>query len=70
MNPTHHARLSDLIISHPEVQSFSELERLVANAGESGLMHMQFDIKPDYRDTPRKWEWLLEAAFTRGTKYD
>lgn len=66
----HHARLSDLIISHPEVQSFAELERLVAHAGESGVMYMQFDIKPDYRDTPRKWEWLLEAAFTRGLKYD
>jgi len=67
---SHHARLSDLIIGHPEVTSFDELERLVANAGESGVMHLEFDIKPDYRDTPRKWEWLLEAAFTRGIKYD
>lgn len=64
------AKLSDLIISHPEVQSFKELELLVQHAGESGIMHLQFDIKPDFRDTPRKWEWLLEGAFTRGLKYD
>ncbi|HGG04884.1 MAG TPA: sulfur relay protein DsrC [Aliiroseovarius sp.] len=64
------ARLSDLIISHPDVTTFSELEKLVAHLGESGEMHMEFDLKPDYRDTPRKWEWLLEAAFTRGLKYD
>ncbi|MCA8867400.1 MAG: hypothetical protein KDA67_02005 [Rhodobacteraceae bacterium] len=64
------AKLSDLIIQHPEVQNFNELERLVANAGESGQMFLEFDLKPDYRDTPRKWEWRLEAAFTRGTRYD
>ncbi len=64
------ARLSDLIISNPDVTSFPELEKLVAHLGESGEMHMEFDVKPDFRDTPRKWEWLLEAAFTRGLKYD
>ena len=61
------AKLSDLIIGHPEVTCFAELEVLVEHAGESGQMFLEFDIKPDYRDTPRKWEWILEAAFTRGT---
>ncbi|HBN30319.1 MAG: hypothetical protein QNL16_08375 [Rhodobacterales bacterium] len=64
------AKLSDLIIGNPDVKTFDELERLVANAGESGQMFLEFDLKPDYRDTPRKWEWRLEAAFTRGTRYD
>ncbi|MBZ0130406.1 MAG: hypothetical protein K8F59_14970 [Rhodobacteraceae bacterium] len=64
------AKLSELIIAHPEVTTFDELERLVANAGESGQMFLEFDLKPDYRDTPRKWEWRLESAFTRGTRYD
>lgn len=64
------AKLSDLIISHPDVTTFPDLVKLVAHLGESGEMHMEFDLKPDYRDTPRKWEWLLEAAFTRGLKYD
>ncbi len=64
------ARLSDLIIQHPDVTSFADLERLVAHAAESGIMHIEFDVKPDYRDTPRKWEWKLETVFARGLKYD
>jgi len=64
------AKLSDLIIQHPEVDSFEKLEKLVAHAGESGQMFLEFDIKPDYRDTPKKWEWRLEAIFARGLKYD
>ena len=63
------AKLSDLIIGHPEVDNFKELERLVAHAGESGEMFIEFDVKPDYKNTPKKWEWILEAAFTRGGHY-
>ncbi len=63
------AKLSDLIIGHPEVDTFEELERLVAHAGESGEMFIEFDVKPDYKNTPKKWEWILEAAFTRGIQY-
>ncbi len=63
------AKLSDLIISHPDVLDFKELERLVAHAGESGEMFIEFDVKPDYKNTPKKWEWILEAAFTRGIHY-
>ncbi len=63
------AKLSDLIISHPNVLDFKELERLVAHAGESGEMFIEFDVKPDYKNTPKKWEWILEAAFTRGIHY-
>ena len=70
MTETNHARLSDLIIGHPEVTSFTELEKLVSHAAESGIMHLEFDLKPDYKDTPKKWQWLLEAAFTRGLKYE
>lgn len=63
------AQLSDLIIGHPEVATFAELERLVQHAGGSGQMFLEFDVKPDFRDTPRNWQWVLEAAFTRGTSY-
>lgn len=63
-------KLSDLIISHPEVTTFQTLEKLVQHAADEGHMFIEFDIKPDFRDTPRKWEWALEAAFTRGTVYD
>ena len=64
------AKLSDLIIQHPEVDNFSALENLVAHAGQSGQMFLEFDVKPDYRDTPRKWEWKLETAFTKGLDYE
>jgi hypothetical protein len=60
------AQLSDLIIGHPEVTTFEELTELVQHAGESGEMFLQFDVKPDFRDTPRNWQWVLETAFTRG----
>jgi len=64
------AQLSDLIIGHPEVTTFDELVELVKHAGESGQMFIEFDVKPDYRDTPRNWQWVLESAFTRGIAYD
>lgn len=64
------AKLSDLIIGNPDVKSFSELENLVRHAGDSGEMFIEFDVKPDFRDTPRKWEWILETAFTRGLGYE
>ncbi len=64
------ARLSDLIIGNPDVTSFEELELLVRHAGASGQMFLEFDVKPDFRDTPRKWEWILESAFTLGLDHE
>ena len=64
------AQLSDLIIAHPEVTTFPELLELVKHAGESGQMFLEFDVKPDFRDTPKNWQWILEGAFTRGLSYD
>ena len=64
------AQLSDLIIGHPEVTTFKELEQLVKHASASGQMFIEFDVKPDFRDTPRNWQWILESAFTRGIDYD
>lgn len=64
------AQLSDLIIGHPEVTKFGELMELVQHAGASGEMFLEFDVKPDFRDTPKNWQWQLEAAFTRGIDFD
>jgi hypothetical protein len=58
-------KVSDLIIEHPEVKSFSELQRLVTAAAEHGYRFLQFDIKPDFVDTPRNWDLVLEATFYR-----
>lgn len=48
------AKLSDLIISNPDVTTFPELELLVRLAGDAGEMFIEMDVKPDFRDTPRK----------------
>jgi len=61
-------KISDLIIAHPEVHSFQELRRLVAAAAASGYRFLEFDVKPDYADTPRNWELVLEGAFYWGER--
>jgi hypothetical protein len=55
--------LSDLIIQHPEVNSFQHLVGVLRQRAEAGEILFRFDIKPDYRDTPRDWETQLENAF-------
>ena len=57
------ARISELIIAHPEMKTFAELEQKVVQAARDGEIHLYFDLKPEYVDTPRKWESRLEQAF-------
>jgi hypothetical protein len=61
-------KVSDLIIGHPEVCSFKDLERLVAAAARSGYRFLQFDVKPDFADTPRNWDLALERTFYAGDR--
>lgn len=61
-------KVSDLIIGHPEVQSFKDLERMVIAAAESGYRFLQFDVKPEFVDTPRNWDLTLEAVFYHGDR--
>ena len=55
--------ISDMIIAHPEISAFGELEELVREAARQGSIHLSFDLKPEYPDTPRNWQDRLEAAF-------
>ncbi len=57
------ANLSDLIISHPEVRSYEDLEKLVIEAARSGMILLYMDLKPDFPDTPRDWQHRLEMLF-------
>jgi hypothetical protein len=57
------ANLSDLIISHPEVTNYRDLEKLVIEAARSGMILLYMDLKPDFPDTPRDWQKRLELAF-------
>ncbi len=57
-------RLSDIIIQNPQVRSFPELLELVGRIGFNGATMLEFDLKPDFPDTPRTWETKLEWSFT------
>ena len=60
--------ISDIIIQHPEVDSFPELLAKVRAMTSEHMLYLNFDVKPDYRDTPRNWQWKLESAFAEGGK--
>lgn len=57
-------KLSDIIIQNPQVNSFDELLETIRAIRSDDMLFLNFDVKPDYRDTPRNWQWLLEAAFS------
>ncbi len=57
-------KLSDIIIQNPQVNSFDELLDTVRAISSDDVLFLNFDVKPDYRDTPRNWQWRLEAAFS------
>jgi hypothetical protein len=61
-------KLSELVIQNLEVDSFHDLVLLVRQRAEDGEIFLNFDVKPDYVDTPRNWRWQLEAAFNRGMR--
>ena len=61
-------KVSDLVIEHPEVRSFQDLKRLVVAAAKSGYRFLQFDVKPEFVDTPRDWDFILENDFYRGER--
>jgi len=60
--------ISDIIIQHPEINSFQDLLEAVRNITSNEMLFLNFDVKPDFRDTPRDWQWQLEGAFTGGLR--
>jgi hypothetical protein len=61
-------KVSDLMIEHPEVRSFEELKLLVVASVKSGYRFLQFDVKPEFVDTPRNWDLVLEQVFYGGDR--
>jgi len=59
-------KLSDIIIQHPEINSFPELLDAVRSMASEHMLYLNFDVKPDYRDTPGNWQWKMEKAFGEG----
>ncbi len=66
--PDNMTRLSDFIIRNPDVLTFSALMIVIGEHGRDGATMLQVDIKPDFADTPRNWETLVENAFTWGSR--
>ena len=62
------AKVSELMISHPEIEKFSDLRDLVIAVAKSGEVFLEFDVKPDYVDTPKNWHLELETAFYWGDR--
>ncbi len=67
--------LSDLVANNPKVQDFWSLERCVSETArripqnpDSVDASMHFDVEPEYRSTPRKWQIILTAAYERGLR--
>jgi len=56
-------KLSDVIIQNPDINSFEALKALMKDYASGEVVLLNFDIKPDFRDTPRNWQWQLEGAF-------
>jgi hypothetical protein len=57
-------KLSEIIIHNPQINSFSELLDAVRAMQSDDVLFLNFDVKPDFGDTPRNWQWQLEAAFS------
>lgn len=55
--------LSQIIIQNHDVVTFATLLKVVNAMGEGGMVLMEFDLKPDFPDTPRDWQNQLEVAF-------
>lgn len=60
------ARISEILIANPHMNSFAELEQAVAEVAKAGAIHLFMDIKPEFPDVPRFWEQELEVVFQRG----
>jgi hypothetical protein len=60
--------ISDIIIQHPEINSFTDLMEAIRGISSNQMLFLNFDVKPDFRDTPRDWQWQLEGAFVGGKR--
>lgn len=57
-------KLSDILISHKEIETFDELVSVIRDVARSGENFFRMDVKPPFPDTPENWEDRLEAAFS------
>ena len=56
--------LSELLISHHDLNSFEDLKELIAVRIDAGERFLRMDVRPPFADTPEDWEERLESFFT------
>ncbi len=56
--------LSELLISHYDLDSFEGLKDLIAERIDAGERFLSLDVRPPFHDTPDDWEEQLESFFT------
>jgi len=56
--------LSQVMIANQDLQDFDELKAIIKEFAARGEIHLRFDVKPQFPDTPNDWEDQLEAAFS------
>jgi len=56
--------LSQVMIANQDMQSFDDLKVVIKEFARRGEMHLRFDVKPQFPDTPDNWEDQLEATFS------
>ena len=61
-------KVSELMIANPQIEKFNELRELIIEVGRAGEVFLEFDVKPDYPDTPPNWHLELETAFYWGDR--
>lgn len=67
--PASSVRLSEIMISNPEIQTFEQFVVMIRRRAEQGdQIFLEMDLKPEYPDTPRNWAFLVEAAYTGGKR--
>ncbi len=57
-------KLSDILVSEKDIESFDELVPAIQAVARSGERFFRIDVKPPFSDTPDDWEDRLEAAFS------
>lgn len=56
--------LSDILTQEHDLESFEDLLEVARQKARDGEIHLDVDIKPSFKDTPRDWQNQVEMAFT------
>ncbi|MCW9012347.1 MAG: sulfur relay protein DsrC [Gammaproteobacteria bacterium] len=56
--------LSDVLKQEHEIDNFQDFLEVLRVKARQGEIHMNIDVRPPFKDTPKDWENVVEVAFT------